>query len=182
MTYNRPNRLTRWTTPRIAAVVLLLPLIEVSATNMDGRTADGSAPRSNIAVTAISATTSSKSEGKPSLITFTVTIENDGPGDAQGVLLETFPSSGVLARLGKRNFRASNGVRCHDKILVCEIGDLAAQHSVEIQLVTEVTAAPPATVGLEFRIASESIDTIPFDNQYYSSAFLPGDQNKGEGK
>lgn len=87
-----------------------------------------------------------------------------------------------MARLGKRNFRARNGVRCHDNILVCEIGDLVAHHSITIQLVIEVTAAPPTTVGLEFRIASETIDTIPFDNHYYSSAFLPGDQNEGEGK
>jgi hypothetical protein len=182
MTYDRPNCLTRWTAPRIAVVVLLLPFIEVSATNVTAQAADGSAPRSNIAVTATAAPNASNSEGKPSIVTFTVTVLNDGPGDAQGVLLEAISSSGVLARLGRHNFRASNGVRCHDKILVCEIGDLAAQHSVEIQLVTEVTAAPPAAIGIEFRIASETIDPIPFDNHYYSSAFLPGDPKEGERK
>lgn len=148
----------------LAAAVLCGPSAQIAS-------GEGTRQSTNLAVTAVA---SKKSNEKSSIVTFTVTVTNDGPADAVGVLLETIADQDVLIQLSERHARAGKGIRCHSKIMVCEIGDLAAKDSVKIQFVTEVATRLPTTIGLEFRVASETIDAMPFDNRYYSSTFLSG--------
>lgn len=127
------------------------------------------AERTNLAVDAI--VTSERRKGA-FVVTFTVRVINKGPGLARGVLLETIADPKVLAKIGARRIQSTNGARCHDEILACEVGDLAADDVVTIRIVARVATSETTTVGLEFRIASQAIDSVPFDNRYYSSVFL----------
>lgn len=167
MSQTNPIR-SRLPTARIAAAVMLtlLALFAIASETVVNETDQ----RTNIAVEATITTETGKDA---SVVTFTVRVANEGPGFAKGVLLETIADSSVLAKLGERHLRSRKGTRCHNEILACEIGDLAADDVVTIQIIAKVTASEATTIGLEFRIASQSIDSIPFDNRYYSSVFVP---------
>ena len=164
------NASNRRTSPAqiAAAAVLLLLTVLADAT---GSAAKRTTQRTNLAV---DATVTGKSLKDGFVVTFTVRITNEGPENAEGVLLETIADAGILTILSERRIQATNDARCHVAILACEIGDLAADDVVTIRIVTKVTTSETVTVGLEFRIASQTIDSVPFDNRYYSSAFVPG--------
>lgn len=147
----------------------MLAVLAISA-NADKSVAQATAQRTNIAVDATIATETGKDV---SVVTFIVRVTNQGPGIAKDVLLETIADTGVLAKLRELQLRPTNNVRCHSKILACEIGDLAAADVVTVQIIAKVTAFEATTIGLEFRVASQAIDSLPFDNRYYSSVFLP---------
>jgi len=151
-----------------AALTILCLLAQPAHANESTRTTTTQA--TNLAVDAI---VTSEPRKDASVITFTVRVINKGPGFAKGVLLETIVDSNVLAKLGGRRMQSTSSARCHDEILACEIGDLAADDVVTVQIVSRVATTEATTVGLEFRIASQAIDSVPFDNRYYSSVFVP---------
>lgn len=135
--------------------------------------------RTDLSVTAVSA---SEKVGNRLSVAFELTIVNNGPHAAEAVVLEMVIDSAALRHLEGRRLAPSRAVRCVTESLVCDIGDLAPADRLTITLTGVLPAtAPLSSFGMEIRVSSRTIDSMPFDNRYYSSTFLARESQRPAG-
>ena len=131
------------------------------------------AVRTNLSVTAVSLSENTENQ---TAVVFEVTVTNGGPHAAEAVLLEMVVDEAALRLFGGRRIEPSRPMRCVIESLVCDIGELAASDSLTIAVSGTLPASPPfSSFGMEIRVSSKTIDSMPFDNRYYSSTFLKRD-------
>ena len=135
--------------------------------------------RTDLSVTAVSA---SKKVGNRLSVAFELTIVNNGPHAAEAVVLEMVIDSVALRHLEGRQLAPSRAVRCVPESLVCDIGDLAPADRLTITVTGALPAtAPLSSFGMEIRVSSRTIDSMPFDNRYYTSTFLARESQRPAG-
>lgn len=176
--------------PALATQTLLATLLLLLAGNFgthvlasqalsDAGAKPGNTRRTDLSVTAVSA---SEQVGNRLSVAFELTIVNNGPHAAEAVVLEMVIDSVALRHLEGRRVETSRPVRCVPESLVCDIGELAAADRLTITVTGALAAtAPLSSFGMEVRVSSRTIDSMPFDNRYYSSTFLARESERPAG-
>ncbi len=116
-------------------------------------------PEADLALTLTSSSASVEPEQE---LTYTISITNQGPGDASGVsLTNTLPPEVSFVSATSADASCSEAT----SIVTCDVGALANGATAEVVIVTTVNADATGTFSDLAVVASDSSDSNPRDNQ-----------------
>lgn len=121
----------------------------------------------------MSATSDTVRKGSLFDVIFEVTVTNHGPEPASDVLLHVARDPATEGHIEDQRLQPPPGATCDSDALMCHLGELRAAESATVRSLARVPAlAAPTGITMEFRASSKTLDGVPCDNNFFSSAYL----------
>jgi uncharacterized repeat protein (TIGR01451 family) len=101
-------------------------------------------------------------------LVYTITVNNNGPSDATGVMVtDTLPNGVTYVPHDENNAVNTSDSRCDiaDNVVTCDIGFLAAEGQVVIKIVVTVNADTKGTIANQVAVAGDQSDANGDNNQ-----------------
>jgi uncharacterized repeat protein (TIGR01451 family) len=106
------------------------------------------------------------------LLEYTVTIHNDGPSDADNVILEDILDPGVTYESVSPSGTACSLV---DQTLTCDLGILPADQTIVLTITTRTKKETVGTITNSIQVSSDALDPFTSDNASVVTTYLPPD-------